>query len=108
MAVHIREGDWLAHRPLHECQLGDEGVLVLGIYRSDGSYVGAPSRQTEVESGDTLILYGRSDALRELDRRRAGASGEQAHAEAVDEQKREVARQEETDSRRERRAEQHP
>lgn len=104
MELHVREGEWLAGRQLKQCRLHQEGVLVLGIYRSDGSYLGVPRGDTEIEVGDTLILYGRSESVRELDTREAGSSGEQAHSRAVSEQQREEARQEaqESESRRRR------
>ncbi|MBD3162867.1 MAG: potassium transporter TrkA [Candidatus Latescibacteria bacterium] len=94
MEVGIEEGDWIAERKLHECDLPDEGVTVLGIYRSDGAYVGAPTEEAVAHVGDTLLLYGRARTLRELDRRQAGAGGEQAHEEAKAEQRREIQRQE--------------
>jgi len=100
----VEEDDWLADQNLGGCKLTDEGVLVLGIYRSDESYVGAPKHDTPIEAGDTLILYGRAEPLEELDSRKPGASGDEAHAQAVDEQREEEARQDaqEERSRRER------
>ena len=95
----VNEGDWLAGQRLDMCRLPDEGVLVLGIYRSDGSYVGAPNKNTQIESGDTLILYGRGESLADLDKRGAGASGDQAHQRAVHEQQHEVARQDAREER---------
>ena len=52
--------DWLANKQLQETHLRDEGVLVLGIIRANGNYVGAPKGFTEISPGDLLILYGRS------------------------------------------------
>ncbi len=78
----IEEDDWLAEKKLKECRLREEGVLVLGIYRSDGSYVGAPVGNSKIYPDDVLILYGRGDAIEELDQREAGAEGEQKHQEA--------------------------
>jgi len=91
--LQVQEGDWVAGKKLKECQLADEGVTVLGIVRSDGSYVGAPRGSTDIYSGDTLMLYGRAQVLSDLDQRRADLSGEQAHEDAVSEQKEEEARQ---------------
>lgn len=75
----VRAGDWLADRRLDELRLSDEGVLVLGIRRPDGHYVGAPDRTTAVRAGDTVILYGRGDALSNLDHRESGPRGEREH-----------------------------
>jgi hypothetical protein len=91
---HVKEGDWVEGRKLSECDLDQEGVVVLGIQRGDDSYLGAPRASTEIYPGDTLILYGRSDTLAELDRRREGGQGDAAHRQAVSEQQREVKKQE--------------
>ncbi len=91
--LQVKQGDWLEGKTLKECRLTDEGISILGIYRYDGSYVGAPHKDTEIYSGDTLILYGRNKVLHQLDRRRAGLQGEQAHEQAVGEQKRHEAEQ---------------
>jgi len=85
--VHIREGDWVACKDLKSCLLPEEGITVFGISRADGSYVGAPRGNTEIYPGDTLLLYGRAQKLKELDGRRADTAGDQAHDEAVKEQK---------------------
>jgi hypothetical protein len=88
MEIGVGEGDWLAGRPLAELDLPAEGVLVLGINRADGTYVGAPTGGAVVQRGDTLVLYGRSQLLAELDTRRAGDIGERAHRTAVAQQQR--------------------
>ncbi len=91
--LSVKDGDWLANKSLRECRLTQEGVIVLGIYRSGGGYVGAPKAETKIYPQDQIILYGRADALRELDRRRADTNGEAAHDRVVSEQKRHVAEQ---------------
>jgi hypothetical protein len=85
--IRVQEDDWLAGKNLRDCRLAQEGVTVLGIYRSDGSYIGAPKGNTEIYDDDTLILYGRAKPLKELDQRRGDFSGDQAHEQAVSEQK---------------------
>lgn len=82
----VREDDWLAGQRLSELELTDEGIIVLGIQRLDGSYVGAPRGDAPVQTGDTLVLYGRGRRLAELDARRSGAHGEEAHTRAIQEQ----------------------
>ncbi len=89
----VRPGDWLSGKPLKECRLTDEGVLVLGIHRDDGSYVGAPRSDTEIYDDDTLILYGHSEALENLDRRRDDTAGDQAHQQAVSDQRKRMSEQ---------------
>jgi TrkA-C domain len=86
--LFVEEDDWLADKTLAELDLSHEGILVLGIVRRDGSYLGAPKGSTRARQGDTLILYGRGPLLAELDDRRSGYAGERAHAAAVVEQRR--------------------
>jgi len=93
MEVNVREGDWLEGKNLNDCRLPEEGVTVLGIKRDDGNYVGVPTGDTDIYSGDTLILYGRDKALRELGRRRSDTSGRIAHEKAKDEQQKHKAEQ---------------
>lgn len=79
--------DWLAGRELGELRLNDEGVLVLGIQRAGGAgFDGNPQGHTTVHAGDVMIIYGHADRLADLDERRAGTTGEQAHQQAVTEQ----------------------
>jgi len=84
--LFVEPSDWLANRLLHELRLQDEGVMILGITRKDGTYIGAPHGSMKVNAGDVLILYGRETALMELDQRRRGTEGDREHKEAVAEQ----------------------
>lgn len=79
-----RAEGWLAGRKLGDLRLRDEGVVVLGIARADGTYLGVPGKDTEVHPGDTLILYGRARSFEDLTRRSGGRAGDEAHARAVD------------------------
>ena len=81
--LQVKPRDWIANRRLSELKLRDEGVLVLGIHKADGSYIGAPHGHTEITPNDTIVLYGRASVLAELDARRTGAGGDRAHAAAV-------------------------
>jgi len=83
----VREDDWLAGRKLLEMRLSEEGILVLGIERPDGTYIGAPRGHNTLEAGDVLLLYGRGEALKSLDQRRTGSEGNWEHFKAVDRQK---------------------
>jgi K+/H+ antiporter YhaU regulatory subunit KhtT len=74
---------WITGRTLGDLRLRDEGVLVLGIVRADGSYLGVPTKETRVDAGDTLILYGRDGTFVDLTERQAGAAGDRAHEMAV-------------------------
>ena len=58
------------------------GVLVLGIQRLDGAYVGTPRAADTIQAGDTLVLYGQIQLLKKLDQRQA-AAGDYAHEETT-------------------------
>jgi hypothetical protein len=79
----VEPGDWVAERPLGELRLRDEGIAVLGVRRTDGTYVGVPAGDTVVHEGDTLVLYTHDARLCELDDRRRGRAGDAAHARAA-------------------------
>ena len=67
--------------------------MVLGITRSNGDYLGAPDGETEVNSDDVLILYGRATVMRDLDERKRGYTGNMAHHQRMLDQKK-IERQE--------------
>jgi K+/H+ antiporter YhaU regulatory subunit KhtT len=81
--MRVEEDDWMANRDLAKLDLRREGVLVLGVERSDGRYLGAPGGDSQLRAGDIVILYGRTDALSDLDERRRGSEGERAHRKQV-------------------------
>jgi hypothetical protein len=93
MELKVQPGGWIAGRTLADLRLPDEGVLVLGVSHSNGTYIGAPRGDETVGPGDTLLLYGRSSELAALGRRRSGPSGDVERQSSVDEEK-EVERQE--------------
>lgn len=79
----INPKDWLANKTIIELKLPKEGVLILGIQLESGDYIGAPTAETVVSPGDTLVLYGPIKRLEELDQRRSGWLGHKAHKEAI-------------------------
>src|SRR3954447_16893687 len=84
----VEPEDWLAGRTLRELDLRDEGVVVLGVTRPDGGYVGAPRFDTVIAAGDTLLVYGHGSRIAELDRRPRGELGDREHEAAVAEHRR--------------------
>lgn len=95
---HIETDDWVAQKALSACRLRSEGVMVVGIYRRNGTYIGVPSGDTTIRAGDRLVLYGRTDDLRQLSRRKSGPSGDVSHDEAVKAQKRHKTLQDNADT----------
>ena len=94
MEMLVEADHWLADRNLLEVSLREEGIMVLGINRADGTYVGAPRGATSIHSGDNIILYGKSGMCERLEKRQRGFEGERLHRQAVEEQKRELEEQE--------------
>ncbi|MDX1649777.1 MAG: TrkA C-terminal domain-containing protein [Myxococcota bacterium] len=84
----VDEDDWVADRPLRDTRLRDEGMIVLGVHRADGTYLGAPEGDTRIVPGDTLLIYGPEDSVAQLDARRQDASGEEQHRQATRDQAR--------------------
>jgi hypothetical protein len=75
----VEEDDWLVSKNLEKLQLRQEGINILSITRTDGTYLGVPSGDTEIEPGDILLLYGKSNILKGLDDRRKGIQGDSEH-----------------------------
>lgn len=83
--VGVEADSWVAEHQLADLHLPDEGVLVLGIQRADGTFIGAPRGNTEVHENDTLIVYGYADVIEELGVRKVGPQGDQEHEEVASE-----------------------
>ena len=82
----VEPDNWLAGRDLGSLSLREEGIIVLGIERVDGSYLGVPRADTSIDVDDVLVLYSRGESIAELDRRRRGRSGDAAHEAAIRQQ----------------------
>lgn len=99
--LQVHEGTWLAGKTLQDGDLIKEGVLVLGIMRRGGSYVGAPRGRYRMHPGDTLVLYGKRPSLEKLESRLAGSTGDAAHEHAKHEHERELKEQDVEDAKKE-------
>ncbi len=94
--VEVAPGGWFTRGTLRDLHPRAEGVLVLGIIRRDGNYVGAPLPDEGFDVGDRLILYGRTDRLLELSDR--DATDMEQHYEATAEQDEAVQRERRSDA----------
>lgn len=81
----VEAASWVAEHQLADLHLPAEGVLVLGIRRTDGTFLGAPRGHTRIHEHDTLILYGYADVLEDLGNRKVGMAGDRAHLELMSE-----------------------
>jgi hypothetical protein len=74
--LEVDAGDWMADKTLAEMDLAEEGIIVLGIERAGGRYVGAPKGNARVHVGDVLVAYGSRERLDSLDTRPLGEPGD--------------------------------
>lgn len=81
----VEEDDWIAGRTLGELRLRDEHIDVLGIQKPNGEYIGVPHGERTIDPGDVLVLYSTEGRLEELDDRKHGRAGDEAHIRAADE-----------------------
>ncbi|MBE0646259.1 MAG: TrkA C-terminal domain-containing protein [Bacteroidales bacterium] len=65
--LFVREGGWLIGKTPSDEQIQKDGIIVLGIEKPDGSYVGIVTPDTVFQETDLLIVYGREHALKLLD-----------------------------------------
>ncbi len=57
----IHENHPWVGKKLYQVRPADVGVIVLGIYRDNGDFVGAPQKDTVIAKGDVLMVYGRDE-----------------------------------------------
>ncbi len=67
----VDPGDWLVGKNLGTLHLTDAGVVVLGIRRKTGEFVGSPGAGVYVRNGDTLVVYGTRPDIAALDAARS-------------------------------------
>jgi hypothetical protein len=77
--IEVDADGWLAGRTLRDLKLASEGVVVLGVTRESGRYVGAPAGDVKIRAGDRLTVYAEEGRVRELSDRRSGWSGAAEH-----------------------------
>jgi NhaP-type Na+/H+ and K+/H+ antiporter len=96
--LQVKENDWIESRPLKECNLTSEGIVPLGIIRKNRKYIGAPTGDTKIYAGDTLILYGKQHQLENIDTRPKGPRGNLSHVDAVAQQQDVIKEEQATDT----------
>ena len=81
--IALKDEHWMCHSPLRNLNLAREGLLILGIKRSTGEYIGAPTGDTTVYPKDLITLYGLKEKVSAFKERPKGFIGEIAHQEGV-------------------------
>lgn len=75
----IRVDGWLKEKRLEELYLTDIGVLVLGIERKNGTFIGSPTGRCRIQGGDKLLVYGSQQDLSSFEKVRSDPDGEAKH-----------------------------
>ena len=60
---HIEAGHPFAEKALFESRPNDQGIVVLGVSKQDGRFVGTPGKDEVLEAGDTVMVYGCEEAV---------------------------------------------
>jgi len=81
--LRVDAGDWITNKKLEELKLSHEGIMVLGIQREKGNYIGTPAGETKILAKDVLTIYGRASSFESLDNRKKGAAGDKEHEAAT-------------------------
>ena len=81
--MHVDPQSWLANQTLANLKLRDEGLLVLGIERVGGEFIGTPNGETKLDKGDNVIIYGRDSTIAGLSQRQPGFNGDVKHFQEV-------------------------
>jgi len=70
--VELMANSPYAGRTLRETRPADAGLIVLGIQRANGEYIGAPGPDDRLEAGDAIMIYGTEAAVHEAVERQGG------------------------------------
>ena len=89
--IPVEKNNWLENKTLADAKLDKEGVLVLGIRKTSGDYIGIPQGDTVFQLDDIITLYGHSEQIDEINKRSAGHKGEVSHIEGIKTNKEMVA-----------------
>ncbi|RLD09886.1 MAG: potassium transporter TrkA [Chlamydiae bacterium] len=81
--IPVQKNDWLENKTLADAKLDEEGILVLGIRKTSGDYIGIPQGNTVFQAGDSITLYGHSEQIGEINKRAAGHKGETSHKDGI-------------------------
>ncbi|TXK73657.1 TrkA C-terminal domain-containing protein [Mesonia sp. HuA40] len=81
--LRVDEDSWLTNKSLNQLALRKEGIIVLGIKRKDGQYLGSPNGSSLVKTGDLLTMYGKEEVFLNLNQRKRNLVGELEHQEQM-------------------------
>ena len=64
--LEISSDHELAGADLGDSRPADKGIIVLGITKPSGEFIGVPSRHETIQVGDTLLIYGSESAIQSV------------------------------------------
>lgn len=91
--IIVSDNQWLQGSTLADLDLVEEGILVLGIQREDGSYLGVPRGRYEIKESDKLIVYGKADRIVAIAQRKDALQGRAEHEQETQEHEKELEEQ---------------
>jgi len=87
MEVTAADNAWLEGGTLAGLKLTDEGILVLGVVRGDGTYNGVPRGSYQIKAEDKLIMYGKGDQIEKISKRLDKLQAKMEHQQSKEELK---------------------
>lgn len=82
----IDADDWMCNQTLKELDLRKEGITILGVDRKDNPYFGSPDGDFKLLADDVITIYGKSEGIKNLYKRKKGFKAEMEHQRFVDEE----------------------
>jgi hypothetical protein len=73
--IEVEDGHPFAGKKLMESRPSDHGVVVLGIHRKDGVFIGAPNKNERIDAGDVIMIYGADEVVRAASEKLKAAQG---------------------------------
>jgi hypothetical protein len=61
--IKIEANHSLANKALHESRPNDHGIVILGVRRRGGEFIGAPGKEDLLYDGDTVMVYGSEESV---------------------------------------------
>ncbi len=64
--VMLHDDSKVANKKIQDCGLSKDRILVIGITKANGHFIGSPKGTDLMEVGDHIIMYGNRDALKKV------------------------------------------
>lgn len=81
----VPKRNWMVNKTIGTLKFEKEGVLVLGVFREihgHEEYIGLPSNDFKIHSGDKIVIYCKENMIENLSKRERGKKGKLSRKEA--------------------------